>query len=194
MNRIFKFGGFNFMAKAKKKTLPKDFETLLEKGSLTELKAVFDVCELDARGGYGKQTALAFDKCPDDFARWLVSQGADLSAADTWGNTPLHERARSWRGGISVLIELGADVNNANASIGTPLHAAADSYNATNAHLLLQHGARVDERNKEQLTPLELALRGCSNINIENMVTLAKILLEAGAEKTPQMKKFVKEI
>ena len=182
------------MAKAKRKTLPKDFELLLEKGTLAELKAVFDVCEIDARGGYSKQTALAFDKCPDDLARWLVSQGADLSASDTWGNTPLHQRARSRRRSINVLLELGGDVNNTSSSIGTPLHAAGASHNATHARLLLQHGARVNERNKEQLTPLELALRGCSNIDIENMVTLAKVLLEAGAEKTPRMKKFVEEI
>jgi len=182
------------MAKAKRKTLPKDFELLLETGTVAELKAVFDVCEIDARGGYSKQTALAFDKCPDDLARWLVSQGADLSASDIWGNTPLHQRARSRRSSINVLLELGADVNNAGSSIGTPLHAAADSHNATHARLLLQHGARPNEHNREQLTPLELALRGCGNIDIEDMVMLAKVLLEAGAEKTPRMKDFVKEI
>jgi hypothetical protein len=182
------------MAKTKRKTLPKDFEALLEKGTMAELKAVFDACEIDARGGYSKQTALAFDKCPDDLARWLVAQGADLSATDTWGNTPLHHRARSRRSSISVLLELGADVNNASSSIGTPLHAAADSHNATHARLLLQHGARANQRNKEQLTPLELALRGCNNIDIENMVALAKVLLDAGAEMTPPMKNFVEEI
>jgi len=182
------------MAKARRKTLPKDFELLLEKGTMAELKAVFEVCEFDARGGYSKQTALAFDKCPDDLARWLVAQGADLSATDTWGNTPLHHRARSRRSSIDVLLELGADVNKASSSIGTPLHAAADSHNATHARLLLQHGARANERNKEQLTTLELALRGCSNIDIENMVLLAKVLLDAGADKTPRMKGFVEEI
>jgi hypothetical protein len=92
------------------------------------------------------------------------------------------------------LLELGADANNASSSIGTPLHAAAASHNATHARLLLQHGARADERNKEQLTPLELALRGCSNIEIENMVLLAKVLLDAGAERTHRMKGFVEEI
>jgi hypothetical protein len=182
------------MAKPKRKTLPKDFEALLEKGTMTELKAVFDVCEIDARGGYSKQTALAFDKCPDELARWLVAQGADLSATDTWGNTPLHNRARSRRSSINVLLELGADVNNAGSSIGTPLHAASHSHNATHARLLLQHGAHADQRNKEQLTPLELALRVCTNIDIENMVELAKVLLEAGAEMTPPMKGFVEEI
>jgi hypothetical protein len=182
------------MAKAKRKTLPKDFESLLERATLAELKAVFDVCELDARGGYSKQTALAFDKCPDDLARWLVAQGADLSATDTWGNTPLHHRARSRRSSIDVLLELGADVNKATSSIGTPLHAAADSHNAAHARLLLQHGARVNELNKDKLTPLELALRGCNNIDIEDMVLLAKVLLEAGAEKTRLMPGFVEEI
>src|SRR6185436_3544596 len=60
--------------------------------------------------------------------------------------------------------------------------------------LLLQHGAHANQRNKDQLTPLELALRGCNNIDIEEMVTMAKVLLDAGAEKTSQMKGFVEEI
>ena len=45
------------------------------------------------RGGslfHGKQTAFAYDECPDELARWLVAEGADLSATDSWGNTPLH--------------------------------------------------------------------------------------------------------
>ena len=41
------------MAK-KRVALPKDFEELLKKNDLDELKAVFVKCELDARGGYGK--------------------------------------------------------------------------------------------------------------------------------------------
>jgi hypothetical protein len=178
----------------RRKTLPKDFENLLENGTMAELKAVFEVCDIDARGGYGKQTAIAFDKCPDELARWLVAQGADLSAMDTWGNTPLHSRARSRRSSIAVLLELGADVNSDSSSIGTPLHAAADSHNEANAELLLRHGARVDERNKEQLTPLELALRGCNNIDIENTLLLARTLLGAGAAKTSRMRGFIEEI
>ena len=182
------------MAKAKKKLLPKNFVALLAKADLAELKAVFDVCDVNARGGYGKQTALAFDMCPDAFSRWLVAQGADLSATDTWGNTPLHQRGRSCQGCIGVLLELGADVNSTSSSIGTPLHAAAYSYNAENARLMLEHGACVDALNKERLTPLELALRGCENINLEGMVSLAKGLLNAGEKKTPRMKDFVEEI
>jgi len=182
------------MAKTPKKLLPKNFEELLRKGELSELKAVFETSDLNARGGYGQQTALAFDECPDELARWLVAQGADLSAADTRGNTPLHRRARSRKGRIHVLLELGADVNSTSAPIGTPLHAAADSHNVENALLLLERGAQVDAPNREGLTPLELALRSCNNIDLENMVALALGLISAGACKTPRMKGFVEHL
>ena len=182
------------MAKTKKKLLPKNFEELLRKGELSELKAVFETCDLNARGGYGKQTALAFNECPDELARWLVAQGADLSAADSRGNTPLHSRARSRKGRIHVLLELGADVNSSSASIGTPLHAAAASHNVENTLMLIGRGAQVDASNKEGLTALELALRGCRNIDLEDMVSLAKGLIAAGACKTPNMKGFVENV
>jgi hypothetical protein len=182
------------MTKTPKKLLPKNFEEMLRKGELSELKAVFETCDLNARGGYGKQTALAFNECPDELVRWLVAQGADLSAADTRGNTPLHSRAHSRKGRIRVLLELGADVNSASASIGTPLHAAAASHNVGNALLLLDRGAQVNATNREGLTPLELALRGCNNIDLEDMVQLALGLIAAGACKTPTMKDFVESI
>lgn len=182
------------MKKKKKKLLPKNFDELLEKGNPDELKAVFDLCDINARGGYSKQTALAYDKCPDDLARWLVNKGANLQATDTWGNTPLHQRARSRRSSINVLLELGADIFSKSSSIGTPLHAAADSYNVNNARLLIEAGAKINETNNERLTPLEWALRRCTNIDIENMVDLAIIFLNAGAKKTPYMKGFVEEI
>ena len=181
-------------SKAKKKTLPKNFAELLKTGDLATLQAVFETCEVDARGGYAKQTALAFDECPDELARWLVSRGADLGAVDTWGNTPLHSRARTWPSNIAVLLDLGADVNAATASIGTPLHAAADSKHAENARQLLARGARVDARNKEDLTPLELALRGCSNAVLDRMPAFVKVMLDAGAQRTPVMNTFVENL
>lgn len=44
------------------KTLPKNFDELIEAGELSALKEVFTRCELDARGGYSKSTALSFTK------------------------------------------------------------------------------------------------------------------------------------
>jgi hypothetical protein len=180
--------------KPKRKTLPKDFEEILKTGDLAKLKAVFDNCDVDARGSSAKRTALAFDDCPDALARWLATQGADISAADIWGNTPLHSRARSWRGNVAVLVELGADVHSASGSIGTPLHAAADAKHAENARLLIAAGANVDAKNNEGLTPLELALRGCSNAELDRMPALVRVMLEAGAACTPTMKNMVQRI
>ncbi|MFJ2990957.1 ankyrin repeat domain-containing protein [Collimonas sp. NPDC087041] len=182
------------MAKAKKKLLPKDFEDLLKKGDLAELKAVFDTCDINARGGYAKQSALAFDDCPDTLARWLIAQGADLTATDTWGNTPLHARSRSRQGRIEALLQLGADVDSKDSSSDTPLHAAASSHNTRNSRLLIEHGAQVDSVNGRGQTPLELALQSCNNIDLEQMVPLAEDFFAAGAKKTPRMRDSVGEI
>ncbi|MNU90796.1 Ankyrin repeats (3 copies) [compost metagenome] len=179
---------------AKRKTLPKDFREMLQKGDLEELKAVFDKCELNARGGYAKSTALAFDECPHELASWLVEKGADLQAVDTWKNTPLHERSRSVFGNIQSLLELGADVNDKSSSIGTPLHAAADLHNVENTELLLSYGADSSIVNSTGFTSLEQGLRTCNNIDILNMLRLAEIYLDKGTQITEKMKEFVLEI
>lgn len=178
----------------KRKTLPKDFEDLLKAGDVEALRAVFDRCELDARGGYSKQSALAYHDCPDELARWLVEQGADLEARDQWGETPLQSRARSWRGRILILLDLGADVHRGERAGGTPLHSAAGAHNDENARLLLARGARVDALDKGGFTPLERGLQRCSNAQIEGMAKLAATLLDAGARRTGRMKDYVTRI
>lgn len=167
------------MAKAKRKTLPKDFEQMLSAGDLQALKAVFDSCGLEAYGGYSKQTALAFVNCPDELTRWLVAQGANLSAVDMYGETPLHQRAGHWKGQVELLIELGADVNHTADGKGTPLHRAAAVGNLRNAQSLLNHGARPDALNRHGQTPLVFALQQCSNASIDRMAPMAELLLNA---------------
>lgn len=182
------------MAKAKKKLLPKNFEQLLAEGNLADLKSVFETCDVNARGGYNKQTALAFVDCPDELARWLVSEGADLTAVDRWGKTPLHSRCQLRQGSIAVLLELGADPQSDCPPVGSPLHMVATSYHVPNARRLLDHGAQVDARNKRGLTPLELALAGCENADLVSMAELAELLLDAGALRSSQMTDFVEQI
>jgi Ankyrin repeats (3 copies) len=173
----------NEMAKTKMKLLPKDFETQLKTGDLDALRSTFDTCDVDARGGVFKQTTLAFNECPDELARWLVEQGADLSAGDSYGETPLHARSRHWQGRIEILLELGADVHQGEGGRGTALHFAAAVGNYDIARLLLQHGARVDALNIDNQSPLAYALQRCSNAQIEKMAPMAELLIEAGANK-----------
>ena len=175
------------MARAKRKTLPKDFEELLKAGDLDALKAVFDHVEVNARGGVFKQSALAFNDCPDDLSRWLVAQGADLNAADKYGETPLHARAGHWQGNIAVLLELGADVNHGAGSHETPLHRAAAVGNLEAAQLLLEHGADPRALNSREQSALVFALERCSNTHIERMAPIAALLLSAMS--TPPAKK-----
>lgn len=170
------------MAKPKRKTLPKDFEDLLKAGDLDALKAVFDSCDVDARGGVFKQTALAFSECPDELTQWLVERGADLSAGDSYGETPLHARAGHWKGDVAPLIALGADVNHDAGGRGTPLHRAATTGNLRAARALLDHGGRADAVNRNGETPLAHALQRCSNATIERMAPMAELLLAAMPE------------
>lgn len=179
----------------KRKTLPDDFEAMLKRGDPAELRAVFDGCAIDARGGPGKWTALAFPDCPDDLARWLVENGADLAAEDRYGETPLHLRAGSVRGRIAGLLALGADVRHGEGQPrGTPLHRAAGACIPDNVRILVAAGAPVDARDREGLTPLERALRYGSNVKIERLAPVAEMLLAAGARRSSRMAEWVRRI
>lgn len=185
----------------KRKTLPKDFEELLKKGDIQELIQLFDKCEIDARGGYSKGTALSFAECPHELAKWLVEQGADLEALNDYNYTPLQERSgRRFSSNITSLLELGANVNT-NNSRGTALHCAAKSHNAENIQILLEYGAEIEALVSEgygekryDYTALELALMNCRNIDIEDTLEISKILLHAGTPKTEKMKALVTQI
>lgn len=189
------------MAK-KRKTLPKDFSDLLEKGNVKELIALFDLCEIDARGGYGKQTAIAFPKCPHELAKFLIEKGLDIETPNSYNYTPLQSRAEYKIGNIKSLLELGANVNIDNEN-GTALHCAAKDHAAENVRILINHGAKVDaltafpnsygEKTKNS-TPLEFNLYYCGNIEIEDTTEVSKILINAGAKKTERMKELVARI
>ena len=178
----------------KRKTLPKNFEELLASGDMQALKKIFDNCELDAYGGYAKRSAIGFDQCPDELVVWLVEQGADLHKEDQYGDSPLHQRASSRRSSIKVLLDLGADVAKSTKRIGTPLHVAAIYHNVPNAKLLLQYGSDISAKDSAGMTPLERALAYCANIDIIDMVEIAKLFFEHGADETPRMKDFVTKI
>lgn len=174
------------MAKPTRKMLPNDFEELLKSGDFERLKAVFETCLIDAKGGYSKKTAVAYNECPDELTRWLVSKGASVDEPDSYGDTPLHARAAHWQGNLPILLELGANVEATNHRLETPLHKAASVGNANNVGLLLAHGANADARNAAGLTPLAHALQTCHNAKLVEMAQVAEILLAATQQSIPE--------
>jgi hypothetical protein len=179
--------------KALRQTLPKNFEQLLKRGNLAKLQAVFDECEIDARAGYHELTALMMADCPDELARWLVAQGADVNARSKYGKTALHERAFWHKGGINLLLELGCDIH-AQCATGTALHIAADRGNLDAVRQLLKAGAKVSVKNDFGYTPLEHALQQCVNASITEMVPIAQQLLKAGTKKSSKTQQLVEKI
>lgn len=179
------------MAK-KKKTLPKNFEELIEEKNIENLKEVFAVCELDARGGYGKSTALSFWDIPNELVRWLVQKGADLEAVDIYDRTALHAHAVRHSGDITIFLELGANVNATDNYGDTPLHFAAGSgFNVDAVKKLIAYGASPNALNRDKQTPLERALNRANNIDIINLVEVSKVLLKINNQISQKMKDAV---
>jgi hypothetical protein len=176
-------------------TLPKDFADLLRSSSLDELVAVFDRCEVEATGGYTKSTALGFLDCPDGLVRWLVDQGADVDAVDTYGATPLWTRAaRGRHEQIPLLLSLGADRDHTCRGGVTPLHAAAENQRDSTVEALIRARADVHATTDRGDTPLKRGLASTTNASIAAMAHVARLLLEAGAVVDDSMRALVERI
>ncbi|QWX82523.1 ankyrin repeat domain-containing protein [Cellulophaga sp. HaHaR_3_176] len=176
------------MAK-KRKTLPKTFEALIEAKDIKSLKKMFDTCEVDARGGYGKSTALSTYFIPNELVRWLVEKGADIDAVDIYGCTALHRHASFHSGDISILLELGANVNAKNNNGETPLHyAAGGGFKVDDVKRLIENGAKTEIVNKNGQTPFDYALKRANNINLIELVEVSKVFLKINSEVTQVMK------
>ncbi|MCP4325002.1 MAG: hypothetical protein GY787_24790 [Alteromonadales bacterium] len=178
----------------KRKTLPKDFDKLVKVEDFASLRAIFDKCDVNAYGGYAKQSAIGFNNCSDELTVWLVENGADIHHENTYGDTPIHLRGTSHEPNIDILVKLGGDVNRLNKNGNTPLHNASGYQRIKSVVSLLNVGAKTDVQNLAGLTPLEHALYRCSNIDIINMQDLSKVFFNHGVEITPSMKEMVKKI
>lgn len=182
------------MAK-KRKTLPKNFEELIEKKDIESLIKVFDICELEATGGYGKSTAFSTYYIPNELVRWLVEKGANIDATDIYGCTALHRNASFHSGDISVFLELGANINVANNNGETPLHyAAGGGFKVDDVNKLIEYGAKTDVLNKNGQTPLDYALKRANNINLVELVEISKVFLKINDKITQVMKDSVHKL
>jgi ankyrin repeat protein len=91
--------------------------------------------------------------------RLFIDQGADVTASDTLGWTPLHIAASEniTTEIIRVLVERGADVNAKTCQNCTPLHRAVLNSNIKITEFLVLKGAFINARCTIHGTPLDLA-------------------------------------
>jgi ankyrin repeat protein len=107
--------------------------------------------------------------------RMLVKLGADVTAQNKYGSTPLHlakhvDVAR-------MLVERGAKVA-AQSSLGwTPLHLVSRRGLVEVARLFLDHGADVKAREEDGSTPLHLA-------SLKGHAELVSMFLDRGADES----------
>ena len=96
---------------AKRKTLPKDFEQLVQTASDEDIKKVLGKCDINAYGGYNKGNALEFP-LSEEMMRWLIEQGIDINYVDQYGYTPLlyHAGRMLSEKQAIALVKLGADI------------------------------------------------------------------------------------
>ncbi|MDO4250422.1 MAG: ankyrin repeat domain-containing protein [Moraxella sp.] len=113
------------MAK-KRVTLPSDFSEIIERNNIEELKSVFEKCDINAyERGYCKTPALALYGISAEFIRWLVENGADTEAKDSYGRTALYRHSEVYQlEKVKLLLELGADIHTTDTLGNTVLHSA----------------------------------------------------------------------
>jgi len=109
--------------------------------------------------GYPAAGLAIFFRHPE-LARWLIEQGADVSAAAQNANNvaPVHAAAAVCdHATMRLLLERGADVNARQQLDYTALHGAASRGDIEMAKLLLAHGAVRDAKGSDGMTPAGIA-------------------------------------
>ena len=143
---------------------------------------------VDAKLGTPLMLTLFSEEPDEQFARWLVEEGADVSIHCPEGeqSTALHKAAESASVDLVefLLAQPGAlPLLEARDITGrTPLIAAAEKGRDETVQVLLtKYGVSPDQRSEENLTPLFLA---CQNGHFAT----AQMLVEAGADVNVQDK------
>jgi ankyrin repeat protein len=124
-----------------------------------------------------------------DQAMALIRKGADIHAANDWGETPLLLGAPH-PDVVNLLLERGADPNRADQFGLTPLHKAVGHKDSV--LMLLEQGAKVNAANVDGETPLHAAVKSYLYHELDLVdsslaprtdgLEVIEILLNAGAD------------
>lgn len=184
------------MAK-KRKTLPKEIQSLLESGDMEVLKERFSQCEPNAVTGKYGSNIFSLTPLSREFAFWAKEQGADINFKDYYGKTPIFHHASAWNGDVQLLIDLGANIDVAQHDGTTPLHLAALFGRVNAVKALLAAGADVRCKTNRRdwpgfLTPLEETLLQ-NRLPYKLLLEICTLLLEHGAEITDRSREFLRK-
>ena len=164
---------------AKRKTLPKDFEQLVQTASDEDIKKVLGKCDINAYGGYNKGNALEFP-LSEEMLRWLIEQGIDINYVDQYGYTPLlyHAGRMLSEKQAIALVKLGADIT---ATQGldreTVMHVAVKTGNLELVKCLIQAGADAEVTSRSGETPLERAFHWARTFDLIKLAPVAEYLI-----------------
>jgi ankyrin repeat protein len=151
------------------------------KGDLAKVKelVVKDPKLIEAKDQSLQETPLGHAVRGENLAvvEYLISQGADVNAADKYQETPLHHAAVQGNKELcALLLAHGADVKLKNREGRTPLHEAATAKDSRPiCESLLAKGAELNAIDKHGYTPLALAA-------IRGRYEVVKFLIASGAD------------
>lgn len=181
---------------AKRKKLLENFKEIIDSGDFQAFKSVFDKCEITATNR-GKTTSNAFSygNLTPKHIQFLVDNGLEVNADCGFGLPAIAFHADN-KENLKCLLDNGADVNYVAVFYrGTALADACATLNAEAVRNLLEAGASIDvPGDVTGKTLLDVTLAHCDNIYIPRAVSIAKMLLEAGAAETDQTKGYVQKI
>lgn len=180
----------------KRKTLTDNVQEIIDSGDFEAFKAIFDKCEISATNrGKTTQNIFSYQGLTPKHITFLIENGIDVNADAGWGLSPVAHQSSSLEN-LQCLIAHGADIDFAVNSVnGNALFHAARHQRNLAVRNLLQCGASPDVNGGYYgNSALDEALSRCGNIDIVNMLDVARQLLHAGVQKTDKSLEYVRKI
>lgn len=193
MIKAFADAGVNINAKNDKGETP--LTVAMQSSETRTIKALIEYADINMRDGKGNSAIhLALKKNKDDIFKLLLEKNADVNVPGRDGNvedqTVLYLAViRNEKDLISKLLEKGANPNMADKQGAVPLAEACigAGVDPEIIKMLLDNGANVNYQESNGASPL-FYIASNNQVTSEKRMTVAKMLIEAGADKKVKAK------